>query len=453
MSATNGPRLCLIEDDAIMGESLSERFRLEGYAVDWFERGQDALARVGAADYAVAISDVRLPDMNGEELFRQLLAGPASLPPFIFITAYGAIDHAVQLLKLGAADYVTKPFDLDELVIKVQALAKTPDSTAAGGPVLGVSPSMRQIEDMLPRLAAQASTILITGDSGVGKEVAAREIHRLDSRRAAQAFVAVNCGALPESLLEAELFGYEKGAFTGAVRAKKGVFEQADGGTLFLDEIGDMTLATQVRLLRAVQERQVMRLGGERPVPVDLRLICATHQDLKQLVRAGRFREDLFYRVDVIHLRIPPLRERREDIPWFAQRFLREFAREHGGAPRRLIPAAEQALLAYEWPGNVRELKHCLERACILSTEETLDPGALFEGAATNGAAGGAGSLGAYLADCERAYILQTLERHAWHMGQTASALGISRKNLWEKMKRLGINGPSAHDTDQPARS
>jgi DNA-binding NtrC family response regulator len=453
MSATIGPRLCLIEDDAIMGESLSERFRLEGYAVDWFERGQDALARVGAADYAVAISDVRLPDMNGEELFRQLLAGPASLPPFIFITAYGAIDHAVQLLKLGAADYVTKPFDLDELVIKVQALSKTPNSNASSGPVLGVSASMRQIEAMLPRLAVQASTILITGDSGVGKEVVAREIHRLDARRSAQAFVAVNCGALPESLLEAELFGYEKGAFTGAVRAKKGVFEQADGGTLFLDEIGDMTLATQVRLLRAVQERQVMRLGGERPLPVDLRLVCATHQDLKQLVRAGRFREDLFYRVDVIHLRIPPLRERREDIPWFAQRFLREIAREHGGTPRRLNTAAEQALLAYEWPGNVRELKHCLERACILSTEETLDPGALFEGAAINGAAGGAGSLAAYLADCERAYILQALERHVWHIGQTASALGISRKNLWEKMKRLGINGPSAHDTNQPAHS
>jgi transcriptional regulator with PAS, ATPase and Fis domain len=317
--------------------------------------------------------------------------------------------------------------------------------------LLGISPAMRRIEEMLPRLAEQANTILITGESGVGKEVVAREIHRLDARTAGQAFVAVNCGALPETLLEAELFGYEKGAFTGAIRVKRGVFEQAHGGTLFLDEIGDMPLAMQVRLLRAIQERQVVRLGGEQPIPVTLRLICATHHDLKQLVREGRFREDLFYRIDVIHLRIPPLRERKEDIPWLMRLFLAEFAREKGVAARRMHPVAEQALLAYDWPGNVRELKHCLERACILSNQEIIDPCLLFEGGseAMSVVQAGDASLGAYLADCERRYIQQVLERNQWHMGQTAAALGISRKNLWEKMKKLGISAGAGSEVEQ----
>jgi DNA-binding NtrC family response regulator len=447
--------LCLVEDDAIMGESLSERFQLEGFTVQWYRSATAALERIATDSYAAVISDIRLPDLTGEQMYQKLLAQGQPLPAFIFITGYGSIDQAVRLLKLGAADYVTKPFDLDELVAKIQALSPTPSAPVREGrPVLGISPAMRRIEQMLPRLCAQAETILITGESGVGKEIVARELHRLDPRTAGKPFVAVNCAALPETLLEAELFGHEKGAFTGAHRAKKGVFEQADGGTLFLDEIGDMSPAMQAKLLRAIQDRQIVRLGGDRPIAVSLRLICATHNDLKQMVKDGGFREDLFYRIHVIHLRVPPLRERKEDILWFAQMFLQEFAAQHGSAPRALLPATEQVMLAYPWPGNIRELKHCIERACILSPEPVLEPCALFEGMPEFVVRGDADAdLGRFLAECERSYITQALERHGWHISHTATFLGISRKNLWEKMKKLGIHGVSVHDSEQPGRS
>ncbi len=453
MSATK--TLCLVEDDAIMGESLSERFELEGFAVHWCRSAGEALARIPSGHYAAVVSDIRLPDLTGEQMYLQLLAQGRPLPAFVFITGYGSIDQAVRLLKLGAADYVTKPFDLDELVAKIEALSPTPPAPPREGrPALGISPAMRRIEQMLPRLCAQAETVLITGESGVGKEVVAREIHRLDPRTTDQPFVAVNCAALPETLLEAELFGHEKGAFTGAVRARKGVFEQADGGTLFLDEIGDMSPAMQAKLLRAIQNRQIVRLGGDRPIAVSLRLICATHHDLKQMVKDGSFREDLFYRIHVIHLKVPPLRERKEDILWFAQKFLQEFAAQHQSAPRTLLPATEQAMLAYPWPGNIRELKHCIERACILSAEPALEPCALFEGMPEFVVGGGADAdLGRFLAECERSYITQALERHGWHISQTATFLGISRKNLWEKMKKLGIQGTAVHDPKQPVRS
>jgi DNA-binding NtrC family response regulator len=300
---------------------------------------------------------------------------------------------------------------------------------------------MRSIEQMLPRLARHAGTLLLTGESGVGKERVAVRFDRLarDSERCP--FVPVNCGAVTESLFESELFGHEKGAFTGAVRARKGFFEQADCGTLFLDEIGELPLPLQVKLLRAIQERRFTRVGGEAQVSVDLRLLCATNQDLKSLVAQGRFREDLYYRINAINLRIPPLRERPEDVLWLARRFLEDFAREHGTERRALHPAAEQALLDYPWPGNVRELKHTLERACIVAPGPLLMPSDLFDDdiAAALPSSRGAEPLDAYLQTCERAYILRTLETNDWQVARTAQALGISRKNLWEKMKKLSI--------------
>jgi transcriptional regulator with PAS, ATPase and Fis domain len=250
--------------------------------------------------------------------------------------------------------------------------------------------------------------------------------------------VALNCAAVPESLLEAELFGFEKGAFTGAHRARRGVFEQADGGTLFLDEIGDMPLSMQAKLLRVLQGRCVTRLGGEQPVPVKLHLVSATHQDLKQLVTAGRFREDLFYRLDVIHIAIPPLRQRREDILWLARRFLAEQA-----AGKRFSEQAEQLMLSYDWPGNVRELRHAVERGAILSPGPLVGPAHLFGGDTGEAEESGPGedaSLAGYLAQAERRHIRKVLEDHGGHMGHTAEALGISRKNLWEKMKKLGLS-------------
>ncbi|OGS90364.1 MAG: transcriptional regulator [Gallionellales bacterium GWA2_60_18] len=449
MNKLTQPHLCLIEDDEIMGESLCDRFALEGLRVDWQRTGAEGLRAVTGKHYDLIISDIHLPDLNGEEVFERLLATGQALPPFIFITGYASIDRAVRLLKQGAADYISKPFDLDQLVEKVCQLCPPPPTAPAAGDerhTLGISPVMREIEASIPRLARLANTILITGESGSGKEHVAQLIHQHARAEQDSPFVAVNCGAITETLLESELFGYEKGAFTGAARTRKGVFEQAHGGTLFLDEIGEMPLSMQVKLLRAIQERRIVRVGGETPIPVDVRLICATNRDLKDMVEEGSFREDLYYRIHVIRLRVPPLRERKEDIPWFAQIFLRQCCAQHGDEARSLTPSAERALLDYAWPGNLRELKHSIERACIMSPHPALGPDAFFDdghhGAADTvhgEAPAGSGNLAAYLRECERRFILQTLERNQWHLGNTAAALDISRKNLWEKMKKLDI--------------
>ena len=259
--------------------------------------------------------------------------------------------------------------------------------------------------------------------------------------------MAVNCGGIPESLLKAELFGHERGAFTGALRLKRGLLEQASGGTLFLDELGDMPLAMQIKLLRVLQERAVTRLGGEHSIAVNFRLICATHRDLRKLVEQGEFREDLFYRVNVVHLRIPPLRERPEDILWYARRFLREVALQNGGIPKVLSIGAEKALLNHPWPGNVRELRHCIERAYVLTQGNTLESQVLFdeEQACTDCSVGGScvgvdqPTLENCLEECERQYLLQELAKHEWQMSRTAAAIGISRKNLWERLRRHGL--------------
>ncbi|HEY0823708.1 MAG TPA: sigma-54 dependent transcriptional regulator, partial [Ramlibacter sp.] len=439
MNTKRLPRLCLVEDDQIMGESLADRFRLEGFEVDWHRRAGEAHRAIGRVRYDLVLTDVRLPDFTGEILYIRLLEELGKLPPFLFITGYGSIERAVALLKAGAADYVTKPFELDELVLKVRQLCRDcpPADEDEEAVSLGVSPAMRKVEAVLRRVADHAATVLVTGESGVGKEYVALQLHRYASGGAPRPFVAVNCGAITETLIEAELFGHEKGAFTGAARQRKGVFEQAHGGTLFLDEIGDMPLAMQVKLLRAIQERRIVRVGGEAAVPVDVRIICATNQELKARVEAGAFREDLFYRINVVHVRIPLLRERCDDILWFARRFLREFAQLHGGPARSLSPAAEQALIAWPWPGNLRELRHCIERACILSAGPVLQPQELFEHPPGDLLAQrhASGTLEQYIRDCERCYIQRELQRSQGQIATTAARLGISRKNLWEKMK------------------
>jgi len=309
---TESLHICLIEDDELMGEALCERFDMEGFDYDWHKRGKDALTVLRRRRYSVVVSDIRLPDLSGEEIFMQLRQMEGGAPPFLFMTGYGAFDQAVRLLKLGAADYLAKPLDVDALVEQIRGLGTPLEPTLPDGFVLGVSAGMRRIERMLARLAVSDGTVLITGESGVGKERVARRLHELGFSRTVRPFVAVNCAAIPETLLESELFGFDKGAFTGAVKERRGYFEQAHGGTLFLDEVGDMPLSMQVKLLRAIQERTVTRVGSEASVRIDVRLLCATHEDLRQMVEAGRFREDLYYRINVIHLRIPPLRERRE---------------------------------------------------------------------------------------------------------------------------------------------
>jgi DNA-binding NtrC family response regulator len=366
------------------------------------------------------------------------------MPPYVFITGYGAIESAVRLLKLGASDYLTKPVNIGDLLEKVRALCVRGRPNASAEPSLGVSEVMRNIEVMLPRFAQSNANILLTGESGVGKEQVARALHRARDPESRSPFVAVNCGALTESLLEAELFGHARGSFTGASRDKKGYLEQAQGGTLFLDEIGDMPLAMQVKLLRALQERTIVRVGGEAEIPVDFHLICATHRDLKSLVDRGEFREDLYYRIHVLEIHIPPLRERKDDIPWLANRLLDAGTAGVRGAKRALSPGAEKALLAYPWPGNARELRNLLERACVVSSEVTLTPENLFGKELPADSAAEFGTLEEYLRSCERRYIERSLRANGGKIGETASCLGISRKNLWEKMRKLKLNGTEA---------
>jgi len=433
-------RICLIEDDEIMGEAVSDRFGLEGFECIWFKTGEAARKSLIQDKYNIVISDIMLPDCDGEHLFEELRATGLELPPYIFITGYGAIDRAVRLLKLGAEDYMTKPLDIRVLIEKIRTICAQarPDITGLDGKhTLGISSAMRNIEATLRRLALDNTSVLVTGESGVGKEEVARALHRQRDPEWRLPFIAVNCGAISETLIEAELFGYVKGAYTGAIRDKKGYFEQADGGTLFLDEIGDMPLSMQVKLLRAIQERKVVRIGSETSIPVDIHLICATNKNLKKMVEIGEFREDLYYRINVIEINVLPLRERKEDILWLTGILLDAEAVQHGRARRSLTIAAEHALLDHPWLGNIRELKHCLERACVLSSQAVLTPEALFNKPQELAKPDELSSLNEYLDGYERSYIQQVLKTKDGRIAETAAALGISRKTLWEKMKKL----------------
>ena len=431
-------RIGLIEDDPIIGEALTERLEFEGFTCDWYRDGKSARRGLGQRRYSVIVSDINLPDISGEQLFRDLLDGQQTVAPFIFITGYGAIDQAVRLLKQGAHDYVTKPFNVGELIGKIRSLCERQQPAVDTAARLGISTSMRQIEGLLPRIAASRSAVLISGESGAGKEQVARALHKAGDPEGRTPFIAVNCGAIPENLIESELFGHDKGAFTGADRERRGVFEQADGGSLFLDEIGEMPPSMQVKLLRAIQDRAVVHVGGAAARKVDIRLICATHHDLKAMVEQGSFREDLFYRIHVIHLQVPPLRDRQEDILWLAARFLDERA-NRGEIRRSLTPEAERALTRYPWPGNVRELQHCIERASVLSLMPMLNAESLFGSGDAPGADGDGlrQPLSDHLQECERAYIRRALAECDGRIADTAALLGISRKNLWEKMRKL----------------
>ena len=444
--------ICLIEDDPIMGESLSDRFLLEGFSLDWFKRGGAALEALHGQVYDAVISDVRLPDVSGEDVFIRAKDEVGSVPPFLFITAHASVDRAVEMLKRGALDYVTKPFDIGELVAKVRRAVETPVPAAPLvnaeiGP-LGPSRAMQLLASQAPRIAERARTVLIAGDSGAGKEVLARYLHALAHPRGAP-FVAVNCGAIPETLIEAALFGHERGAYTGADRIRRGHFEQAHLGTLFLDEVAELTPSTQVDLLRVLQERRVQRLGGEEWIDVDVRLICATNQDLRALVQQGRFREDLYYRINVICLTVPALRTRPDDVLWLAQAFLTEQAAEMHESPRTLGPGARAALLAHSWPGNVRELRNRIERACVLSSNAVLSAADLFESADVGGgeSVGGLPTMAEFLAEAERSYLQAVLQRFEGKVGSAAAALGISRKTLWEKSKRYGLKAEDSPPT------
>lgn len=448
------PQLLLIEDDLIMGESLLDRFELEGFDVNWSRSIEKAKKLLGEAKFDAVVSDVRLADGSGEDLFMEQFRALPATPPWLFITAFASVDQAVAMLQAGACDYVTKPFDIAALVAKVQLAVgaeqclHTAATESEDACILGISSAMRQLAMQAVRVAARARTLLITGESGVGKEVLARHLHTLAHLDTNAPFVAVNCGAIPETLIEAALFGHERGAYTGADRMRRGYVEQAHGGTLFLDEIAELSPTMQVRLLRVLQDRMVQRLGAETLIKVDLKLVCATHADLQQLVQQGRFREDLYYRIHVMHLRVPPLRERPDDVLWLAQRFLNDDALLRHESPKQLTPAARTALIAHTWPGNVRELHNCIERACVVGEQKEVHVADLFDNRESHANENHWPTLDTFTAIAERDYLAAVLARFDGRAGMAAQSLGISRKTLWEKCRRYGLRAAKGATDD-----
>jgi two-component system, NtrC family, response regulator AtoC len=446
-------RILIIDDEKNLRESLAEYLSLDGYACAGAASGAEGLTLLENAVFDAVVLDLRMPGMDGlETLSRIRETGPGL--PVIMMSAHGEISDAVRAMKLGASDYLVKPFDPAELELRLAkcvADSRLLRKAVAGlrlatpepgqGSWLGEDPAMKEVISLVHRVAPTQSTVLVTGESGTGKEVVARELHRL-SPRASGPFVPINVGAIPETLLESELFGHEKGSFTGADARKQGLFELASGGTLFLDELGEMPPLTQVKLLRVLQEKTIQRVGGTRPIPIDVRIVAATNRDLEALVREGRFREDLFFRVNVIRLRIPPLRERKRDIAPLAALFLSRFAREMGKPVSGLSAEALALLRDYPFPGNVRELENCVERAVILCEGDTINARDLaLDARVSIGAADAADAAGAPLSvhEAERRAVVAALERNAGHRVRTAAELGISRRTLFNKMKEYGL--------------
>lgn len=442
-------RILVVEDEEIMRISVLDHLRSQGWEVDDAADGLAALERVKATHYDLILSDIRMPGMDGETLLSQV----KSLSPrteMVMMTAHGSTDDAVRCLKMGAADYILKPFDLDDLSFRVHRILEMQAVKARcvslehccgqRRPLIGSSPQMQKVLDLVSRVAPADSSVLIQGESGTGKELVAAAIH-YESRRADKPYVRINCAAIPAGLLESELFGHEKGAFTGADKTKVGKFELADQGTLLLDEIGDMPLDLQVKLLRVLQEREIERVGGQRPIPVDVRVLCATSKDLNLEVDEGRFRADLFYRLQVVPIQLPPLRERTGDISELADFFLEELGRERG-LSFRLSREARQALEDYRCPGNVRELRNLLERASVLAPSSEIqlwDLPAEICGTATD-ASLQPESLAEAVATAERRCIQSALGKTGGNKTVAAELLGISRKNLWEKMKLYSLS-------------
>jgi two-component system response regulator PilR (NtrC family) len=443
-------QVLVVDDEPDIRELLELTLVKMGLGVDAVGSIAEAKERLKTESYDLCLTDMRLGDGEGLELVRHISTAVADLPVAV-ITAYGSAENAVAALKAGAFDYVSKPVGLEQLRALVKSALSLPDraETADRG-LLGVSAPLAQVRTLIHKLARTQAPVHICGESGSGKELAARLIHENGARQA-KPFVPVNCGAIPETLVESELFGYRKGAFTGANEDRDGVFQAADGGTLFLDEIAELPLHMQVRLLRAIQERRVRKVGATQEDPVDVRIICATNQNLSALVEAGRFRRDLYYRLNVVELPMPPLRECREDIPVIAAHILQRLASPERTAPPRLSPKALDELMAYDFPGNVRELENILERALALSQSEELGPQDLAlhriapddaDAEASEAHAASQpleGPLPAYLDKLEREAILQALGKTGFNRTAAARLLGITFRQLRYRMQRLGI--------------
>ncbi len=452
----DAPTVLVVDDDEIIRVSLEDRLRMEGFETVSAADFATAAALLEQRGFDLVATDIRLPDGDGRALFEQVCRFYPGVP-VILMTGFISIEDAVALTKAGAADYLTKPFDLDEFVVKARRAVERardlhaapligPDGNPAppGSGILGRSAAMRRIEEVAARIRDVDSSVLLTGESGVGKEVVANFIHR-NSTRARGPFVAINCAALPLNLVESELFGHEKGAFTGADKRRAGRFELAQGGTIFLDEIAEVPVETQVKLLRVLQERRIERLGGAASIDLDVRVITATQVDLEAAIAEGSFRADLFWRLNVIRIHVPPLRERPEDILFLARRFAAEQAELMARPVTGIATAAEQRLLTLDYPGNVRELRNIIERAVALTSGPQIQEHDLFIEGDSGATADTPLNLRASVEATERAAILRALERAGGAIQVAAHKLGISRKNLCEKMRRYNIERPQGN--------
>lgn len=451
--------IMVVEDNSSMRLGMAESLRREAFTVHEFERGTEALSFFEKKPVFLVIADLKMEPINGIEILKRI----KSLQPsteVIMVSAFGTVETAVEAMQLGAADFLTKPFSSDELRIrvkkiieKIQQFSDLADLKEENKilqeelfshyeEMIGHSPAMYQIFEIIERVAKEASTILIEGESGTGKELVARAIHR-QSSRAGASFIKVNCGALNDNLLESELFGHEKGAFTGAIRRKKGRFELADQGTLFLDEIGDISSAMQVRLLRVLQEKTFERVGGEETLSSDVRIIAATHRNLSKLVSEEKFREDLYYRLRVIPIRIPPLRERKEDIPLLAGHFLKKFSQRKNEASKSLNAEGLEILEGYSWPGNIRELENLFERLCVITNGTQIDTRLLaqhlVEPRKHSSAPKELLPLEESVSAFEKKLIEDALKKSGGVKNQAAKMLGIRTSSLYYKMEKLGL--------------
>ncbi len=457
--------ILIVDDERSILELLSVILKKEGYAVLVNPGTPSIYEDIEQKEFDLVISDIKMPQVDGMEVLRRVKAEKPTVP-VIMITAYASVKQAVEALRLGAMDYIMKPFDIEEIKVLVanglehrrlleenKILKQALREETSFENMIGKSRPMQEVFTLIEKVAATDSTVLITGESGTGKELAARAIHA-NSRRRDRAFVSINCAALPENLLESELFGHVKGSFTGAISDKKGMFETAHAGTIFLDEVGETSPWTQVKLFRVLQERMIRRVGGNEEIPVNVRIIAATNQNLRKRIEEGKFREELFYRLNVISVDMPPLRRRPDDIPLLIQHFLRKHCERMGRKIKRLTPEVTTALTKYSWPGNVRELENIIERLCAVEERETITAESLPDDVVEAGRVpvGGAPvllpgfDLEAHLDQVAQAYLKEASEKAAGNMRRMAELLGVSYRSLRYLMKKYQIRRPGAAD-------
>jgi two-component system response regulator AtoC len=449
----DAPSILVVDDDAAVGRVLSALLAQDGHRATLANSAETALATLEKATFDLVISDVRMPGMDGLQLLKVLRARQPELP-VVLLTAHGTVPLAVEAMREGAADFLQKPFDREEVLFVVKKVLASSQSTREAPPqrpvadagtdgMLGAAPALDEARALIRRAAATSSTVLILGETGTGKELAARAIHTL-SARAKQPFVRLNCGALPEALIESELFGYEKGAFTGAVARKPGRVELAQGGTLFLDEVGELSLPSQVKLLRLLQEREFERLGGTETLKTDARVVAATHRQLPEMVTEGTFREDLLYRLNVIPITLPPLRARPGDVPVLVRHFVGALAQTIGRPTAHLLPQAVELLEQQPWPGNVRQLQNFIERLLVLAPSEEVSR-ADVERELARAQSGGSRptvsgeSLDSRRKDAERGAVEEALQKARGNRSLAARLLGVSRRTLYNKLELLGL--------------